>query len=154
MSKQRAKITFVVELNSLEITVPSQEAGQALVKKLNTGLRGAIKKALSLPKEAKLKDSFNGVISGRIEGSEDAGFVLVDFGSGDSDSDDSEDSEEDDSESSEENDQEKSEDTGVSRPSPTEDTQEEEGSDTESDGAEGSPTGSGKARKFKPRGKR
>lgn len=154
MAKQRAKINFVVELNSLEIIVPSQEAGQALVKKLNAGLRGAIKKALSLPKESKLQDSFNGVISGRIEGSEDAGFVLVEFGSGDSDSDDSEDSEEDDPESSEENDPGKSEDTGVSASNPTEDTQEEEGSDAEPDGAEGSQTGSGKARKFKPRGKR
>lgn len=129
MAKSRAKINFVVELNSIEFTVPSQEAGQAFVKKLNVGLRGALKKALGIPKESKLKDSFSGVISGRIEGAEDGGFVLVEFGSVNEDSDEEDDDEDD---SSEENAVGKSQEQGPDEGLNTEDGDDEDPSDAES----------------------
>lgn len=126
MAKQRAKIQFTVELNPFEISVPSQEAGLLLVKKLNIGLRGAVKKALNIPKEAKLTDCFSGSICGKIEGTEGAGFVLVEFGVDDQDTDDNDDSEGEDSESSKEYSPEKSEKAGVSEDDPDEDEDEDE----------------------------
>jgi hypothetical protein len=119
MSKNRAKIQFVVELNALEITVPTQEAGKALVKKLNAGMKSAMKKALGLPKDAKLEDSgFSGVISGRIEGNEDAGFILDSFGAEDTEEAADGDSEEDDDDSDKENDDGNSKNQGVIDPAP------------------------------------
>ena len=121
MSKNRAKIQFVVELNALEITVPTQEAGKALVKKLNAGMKSAMKKALNLPKDAKIEDSgFSGVISGRIEGNEDSGFILDSFGANDTEEAADGDSEEEDEESDKENDDGKSENQGVIDPAPNE----------------------------------
>lgn len=127
MAKQRAKITFVVELNSLEIIVPNQKAGEDFVKKLNVGLRGAVRKALNLPKTAKLSDSFSGAITGRVEGNEDAGFVLSEFGEGSADeNEDGEDESEDDEHSLNENDQGKSQETPSEDGDLSEDTKADE----------------------------